>query len=663
MQAAFLVRCATLACAIALACPGLRAQDLRGGAAALMIEDPQQLQALEAAGYGFGAVFDAGAGGNQSLHAASSAYRDITARISADVKEIEADMAANKRKLFKVTDGNVGRIMDLEWLTSPIARYQLAAVVNRLDRRDFHALQGEQTCGEVRFIYRLAYLFEDRVRRRRLASRLPFNFNVVYTVARGQAADCAAAAKAFTPAGTIAATRAAAWLAAGPLARSRLQLKQIELNAQVVRFPSGMETEFGGQAVYLMRIFNIAGGRATEKPLENTPDVTRLGADAEARKKLVDFVKGNLAAIDRGVFSIPEELLAKKALSYSTFGSARLANHMFSQTLREADFAGVSFAGLTHLRTPRALLERLDNTTCSGCHQANATAGFHVIGRDAPEVPAINRVKVGISAHLHAELARRHAYVEAVARGAAPDVFRPLSLAPAASWSGAAPAYQPAEAGMPCLQAQDAQHFGGAWTCSAGTTCQVIARDAKLALQFGQCLATREQDMFSGHPCLEGDIQSNARPYLDRFKIGRQFAALSKTISDRAYSCRPPKIGVPGGIAYRKCTDEDRIFAKFSGGKAPAEICGFAGGQAFDDCVATNDFAACLGGAVVRGNRPTCSAERFCREDYMCQELPGDTPFAERVSGYGYCSPTYFLFQMRIDGHPDPRGKIPVNGR
>jgi hypothetical protein len=48
------------------------------------------------------------------------------------------------------------------------------------------------------------------------------------------------------------------WLAAGtagPLAPSRLTLKQVEVNAQVVRLPSGMETEFGGQAIYLMRIF------------------------------------------------------------------------------------------------------------------------------------------------------------------------------------------------------------------------------------------------------------------------------------------------------------------------------------------------------------------------------------------------------------------------
>jgi hypothetical protein len=58
---------------------------------------------------------------------------------------------------------------------------------------------------------------------------------------------------------------------------------------------------------------------------------------------------------------------------------------------------------------------------------------------------------------------------------------------------------------------------------------------------------------------------------------------------------------------------------------------------------------------VVRGNQPTCGRERFCREDYMCQAFPDDVEgAATTVKDHGFCSPTYFLFQMRIDGHPDP---------
>ena len=278
-------------------------------------------------------------------------------------------------------------------------------------------------------------------------------------------------------------------------------------------------------------------------------------------------------------------------------------------------------------------------------------------------MPSINRVKVGVSPHLHAELARRGAYVGALAAGAPPATFRPLSSAPPAGWSGGKPAYARAGVGLPCLAGADADNFTNAWTCGPASACRVIARDAKAPLAFGQCVATREADMFSGHPCLEGAIEAKPKPWLDRYRIGAQFAAKSPAITDNSFTCRPPKIGVPGGAAYRKCNEADRTFANFTGGKTPAEMCGFAGGKAFDDCVATNDFAACLGGSIVRGNRATCSADRFCREDFMCQELPPDTPHAERVRGFGYCSPTYFLFQMRLDGHPDPRGRIPVSAR
>jgi hypothetical protein len=94
--------------------------------------------------------------------------------------------------------------------------------------------------------------------------------------------------------------------------------------------------------------------------------------------------------------------------------------------------------------------------------------------------------------------------------------------------------------------------------------------------------------------------------------------------------------------------------SEFRAGATPPEICGMAGGKAFDACVATNDFEMCLAASVVRGMRPTCGEGRFCREDYLCQSLPPDLAEIGKVKGLGYCSPTYFVFQMRLDGHPDP---------
>ena len=182
-------------------------------------------------------------------------------------------------------------------------------------------------------------------------------------------------------------------------------------------------------------------------------------------------------------------------------------------------------------------------------------------------------------------------------------------------------------------------------------------------MKLAQCLLPpKSEAMFSGHPCLTGEIESNeSQPFNDRMKITGQFAAFAPAISRTDYNCRPPKIGVPGGLAYRACTDKDRNFAGFKQGKPmPNEICGLVGGKKFDVCVATNNFDQCLGGAVNRGNRPACSADHFCREDYMCQAMPPDTPGIEKVKGIGFCSPTYFIFQMRIDNHATPWASAPT---
>ncbi|RVD35560.1 hypothetical protein EN742_24730, partial [Mesorhizobium sp. M4A.F.Ca.ET.020.02.1.1] len=432
----------------------------------------------------------------------------------------------------------------------------------------------------------------------------------------------------------------------------------LELNAQVVRFPSGQETEFGGQAAYLMRIFGIDGATVSEKPLENTPDVARLSEDAVLKKKLADYVSANVGAVDLGVYEIPDEFLARKVISWSTFGSARQANHPFTPLFQPADFAGLDYSALQLVRTPEALVERLDNGACQGCHQAGSTAGFHFIGLDDRTTSPLNRIEVGISPHLHAEIPRRVAWLRATTEGKEPNRFRPLSFAPAGGWKDAGEvSYVPAEMAMPCLMPEDAARFGQTWQCGGGTVCTPLATASGVRTRLAQCLLPKDsRAMFSGHPCLTGSIASNpSQPFNDRYTITGQFAAFASDISRTAYTCRPPKIGVPAGIAYRGCDDKDRTFAAFRAGKPmPNEICGLVGGKKFDTCVATNNFDQCLGGAVNRGNRPACSADHFCREDYMCQSLPPDTPGAAKVKGIGFCSPTYFIFQMRIDNHATP---------
>ena len=323
--------------------------------------------------------------------------------------------------------------MDMRWLKTNAAHFRLVGVVNRLDRRDFHQLSGETGCGEVRLVYRLAYAFRKDGKGKLLSSRMPFNFNAVFDAMPDADGGCVGVAGRWTPA--IDENVDAGWLAGGPLDLSALTFRQLELNAQVVRFPSGQEPEFGGQAVYLMRIFGIDGDKVSELPLENTPDVAahrrrRRAEGASSRPMSRQMPRRSTRASTR----CPNEFLATQGrLVVDLRQRARRPTIRSRALFSPDDFAGArSLAGERWSRSPKALLERLDNGTCQGCHQSGATAGFHFIGLDDDYTSPLNRIEVGISPHLHAELPRRAAYVSAVREEREPNRFRPLSFAPPA---------------------------------------------------------------------------------------------------------------------------------------------------------------------------------------------------------------------------------------
>ena len=98
----------------------------------------------------------------------------------------------------------------------------------------------------------------------------------------------------------------------------------------------------------------------------------------------------------------------------------------------------------------------------------------------------------------------------------------------------------------------------------------------------------------------------------------------------------------------------------FTGSKTiePSEICAVVGGSRFDACV-EKDFHQCLSSIVARGMVDSCHVGDFCREDYICQALPFQLKGVEQGQelhkrAIGFCTPTYFMFQLRLDGHPIP---------
>jgi len=588
---------------------------LAGSLAALAspadVLDRASLAALEGEGYSF----------EGRVPAWDSLSELLAADIEAVIATVDRPLVREHAEAKRWPAGNVGRAFDTRWLRSELAFFQLAGIIDRADRRDIVG-----GCGELRLIYRLAYR-QPREEGGSVGSRLPLTLNVVM----GRPEPCAAS-----------------W--ADPLA-APLRLLRVEVNAQVVRFPSGVETEFGGQAAYLLAVYAPVDGVWQRQALENTPDVERLRADPEERARLLAWMAGHLEEIDLGAYRIPEGFLATRAVSWSTLGTNRTINKPFTRLFADTVLPAIP-SDLRLIASPAGLLERLDDGSCQGCHQAGAMAGFHLLGEDDPALAGVtNRLNLPLSPHGQAEQGRRAAYVSALLAGQEPDRFRPHSLQ---GHSGTNP---------PCLPpAQSAFVASAAWGCAdPAETCTVLVKEEGLSVPFGQCLPAQEA-LTAGLSCRGGQIQTGADGYQDRFVQAELYALPEdKRFSATSYNCRPTVIGVPLGRTYRSCTKAERALEGVlrEDGKVAEEICAVVGGSAFDRCV-EGDFHDCLDGIVARGMVDSCHAGRSCREDYACQALPWQLPgmpAQARVlaeAGVGFCTPTYFLFQLRLDGHPVP---------
>jgi hypothetical protein len=601
--------------------------------------DMPRLKRLEAAGFGFGAAMGAPAPPERDDLAAladrSPTWRALAAAWSDEVRAVHADvdrdLVVEHSEAARWPAGNVGRAFDARWLTSSAAAFELVGVVPRFDRTTEHR------CGEVRQVYRLYY----RIRHQggpSVGSRLPFTVNVVRAAPTD---DCAAWARAWVD------DVPAASILAAPVDR-------VEINAQVVRFPSGVETELGGQAAYLLESWRIGPEGPSLGPLENTPDVRRLRADPSLREALRADLSAHLPEIDDGTYRMPDAFAATRALSWSTAGSVRSANRPFLVALG-LDGLPEPPAG-ARMKTVADVAERLDGLSCTGCHQSRSIAGFHLLGPENPSVDGVtNRVQVAASPHLTDDLVLRRAWAAAMADGRPPDPYRPVPALPAA----------PGADGDPCR----ADLPDG---CVAPLECRVVVTGGGAPVPYGVCAPPVGVAPSIGAACeavrivaggvadLPLDRPFAARAYSDRASTSSLYGLPEdKRFTSDALNCRPPVLGVPLGRVFRSCTDDERAMVGASPSSPPDALCAVVGGSGFDACAA-GDFHACLDTIVGRGMVDACSSTAPCREDYICQRLPEglrDMPMAMRDyadAGVGFCTPTYFLFQLRVDGHPVP---------
>ncbi|HPI40204.1 MAG TPA: hypothetical protein PLJ21_05330 [Pseudobdellovibrionaceae bacterium] len=616
-------------------------------------------------------------------------FEDKGARSENDLKGgyIIRRVSNNSQHPYTVErDGDEPRHFDTRWLNSEYGYLKLVAIANRMDRSDIT----KDSCGEVRFIYRLSY------KSKKSSSSLPFFLNVVHQYPKQE--SCAKFSKTWN----IDSTDAKA-LKSGPL--KNLSFRQMEVNFQSLRFTSGYMHDFGGQAMYMQRIFRKVGSRLEPVGLENTPDVLAIKKDPTLLKRFVEYLKKseNLNELDLGSLNInfDPKFLSKLSISWSTLGRARIANRPYAEIFREnrSLIESIDISKLKYIKSHDALIERLDNLTCMGCHQSGGTAGFHMLGfADASFSHPFNRQELALSPHASAEVSRRIAWLKNVANAQEPNHFRPHSTFSSSDWDVnlGIPKFANLNVGQLCIAE------GGTYAMQPGCAdpkgrpveCQktVLSQGRKVLL--GECVL-KEAVNSAGSVCWSGEIKESSTAHLERnppsfnfFAFEDKWKLSAGIVKDfKSYSCVLPQSGAPLGRMSRRCSLQEENFEVDFTNTVPDELCANQGGSGFDMCAASGDSGACLETKVARSMLDTCSESRSCREDYICQRFPdyskisvkdyvrkkgtqlinlsqpnkirGHVIEEARRRGLGFCVPTYFLFNMRLDGHPSPMTGLP----
>jgi hypothetical protein len=573
--------------------------------AVVVVADPALLRSLESQGYDAGSVLAGGSADSTNSLARTPGYRTV-------VDTLARDLAADRR-----ADPSAGvgmrfshRQFDLRWLVSEKTRFDLIGVVNRLDRRPFASAH----CGEVRFVYRLAYRVATAAGP--VDSRLPMTVNAVSFQEPDANGSCRDVARSWLrPPGVRERGGEGTWLVsgAGPLSAARrasFKPKSVEVNFQSVRWPSTVRPAMAGHAEYVLRVFHRtdAAPFLVPAPLENTLDVPRLEQSRALRDELTQWIRSPeaLTTIDAGTPLIPEKFLALRAVSVSPHGLARRANRLYRIVVDPATLASPDLSAYSTIQTPEALVRRLDALSCPGCHQSRGIAGFHLLGVE-PSDDKVDAIEVPMSPHFHAELERRRPYVVAVAEGRAPDERRP-SPEHAAHDDGVGARCGLGNAGF------------AAWTCAAGLRCVRHFDD-----EVGECEAAAGPSYGDG--CESGSVTVSENPHRDTARLNEPVACANAGV------CEANSVGFPGGMCSGAC-----------GALPPGATCGgIAILTEFNSCLAAGTpFDRCIADHTRPGALRSCGFHTPCRDDYVCARGP---------SG-GVCMPPYFLFQLRVDGHP-----------
>jgi len=399
------------------------------------------------------------------------------------------------------------QLFDRAQLASPDTRFVLSGIVNRMDR----AYVPGQECGEVRLIYRLTQTNAQAVGEAAVSPRLPMTLNVVLK-AKGGGVTCAEIAKRWLAAGSLTATGAelAEKLTAQGGALDLIapdNIDRIETNLQIAHAPKSTTRDF--RTDYLMKVFDYDAASATfvESPLENQIDRDRLLADKDFARDFKTWLldPAHFAELDRGTILIPDRFLVKSVIAPTPVGfvpsnlqpafglvggEEGTSNPVFNKedVVSALAKAAVSDVKLQNIRSVAGFERRLNDMSCSGCHQTRGIGGFHFPGVDWMAAKPSNSTVVPASPHFFGDQVRRRDILTAFADGKQPDFSRGFASRPQLRGSAELAGTEYENGWGSHCYVQDAkasendQSFVG-WTCAAGLTCQA----ANEATRMGMC--------------------------------------------------------------------------------------------------------------------------------------------------------------------------------
>ena len=408
------------------------------------------------------------------------------------------------------------QLFDRAQLYSRESRFVLAGIVNRMDR----AYLSEANCGEIRLIYRLTRTDMPETGDGAASPRLPMTLNVVLRAKGDHAIDgsgatitCSEIARRWLAAGDLPLTgvELATKLAAkdGPLDLIRPEnIDRIETNLQIAHAPKSPIRDF--RTDYLLKMFNYnaQSRRFEEAPLENQIDRERILADEKLRHDFKTWLldPAHFGELDRGTILIPQEFLATGAIAATPAGfmpsnlqpafglvqgEGATAEPVFKESdvvaaLKQAAERGVS---MQNIRSPAGFERRLNDMTCSGCHQTRGIGGFHFPGVDWMAANPSNSTVVPASPHFFSDQIRRRDILTAMRDGRPPDYSRGFSSRPQLRGSTelAGTAYEDGW-GAHCYvrraNATDNDRSFKSWICAEGLACQVAGQASRIGMCF-----------------------------------------------------------------------------------------------------------------------------------------------------------------------------------